>query len=417
MQKSLEAVAWNRYKLGEMAFEVRELYEPKGSEDIPYIGLEHVEQQTLHLSEIGTSSNTVSTKKLFKSGDILFGTLRPYFRKVVRPKFSGVCSTDITVVRAKEKTDQLFLFYFIAHQNFINHASNISSGTRMPRANWKVLEKSEWLFPPINNQHKIASILSAYDDLIENNNRRIKILEEMAQMIYREWFVNFRFPGHEKVKIVDSELGMIPEGWEVKKLEEITSAITKGTTPTTIGKTFQEKGINFLKVESIDENGHIITDKLAKIDAETHELLKRSQLQKNDIIFSIAGAIGRTTVVSTRILPANTNQALAIIRPSDSYLMHYLFLTIGSKYFIKFSLARVVQTAQANVSLGVLSSAPILLPSLPILKKFNELISPNKELCENLQIKNLNLRKTRDLFLPKLISGEIDVEGMDIIVQ
>jgi type I restriction enzyme S subunit len=298
---------WTEAPLGEKANDVRELYEPRKDDDLSYIGLEHIEQQTLQLNGIGSSSETVSTKKTFKRGDILFGSLRPYFRKVVRPKFDGVCSTDITVIRSKQDTDQAFLFYFIANQAFIDHASNISSGTRMPRANWKVLEKSKWLFPPFHIQHKIASILSAYDDLIENNNKRIKILEEIAQVIYREWFVNFRFPGHEKVKMVKSRLGMIPEGWEVKNLEEVTSVITKGTTPTTMGKSFQEEGINFLKVESIDENGHIITDKLAKIDYETHEMLKRSQLQENDIIFSIAGAIGRTTMIPSRILPANTN--------------------------------------------------------------------------------------------------------------
>jgi type I restriction enzyme S subunit len=414
MLQSNKKSEWAESPLGEKAYEVRELYEPRKDDDFKYIGLEHIEQQSLRLSGFGNSSDTVSTKKVFKRGDILFGTLRPYFRKVVMPKYDGVCSTDITVIRAKQNTEQVFLWYLIATHEFINYASNISSGTRMPRANWKVLEKSKWLFPSFPVQHKIASILSAYDDLIENNNRRIKILEEMAQAIYREWFVNFRFPGHEKVKMVKSKLGMIPEGWEIKKLSELTAVITKGITPTTLGKSFQEEGINFLKVESIDENGHVIVDKLAKIDEETHELLKRSQLQENDIIFSIAGAIGRTTVVPLRILPANTNQALAIIRPSDRFLANYLFLNISAKDFIKFSLARVVQTAQANVSLGVLSSAPILLPFHLILKKFDELIFPYRELGENLQVKNLNLRKTRDLLLPKLISGEVDVEKLDI---
>ena len=93
--------------------------------------------------------------------------------------------------------------------------------------------------PPLRVQGRIASILSTYDDLIENNTRRIRILEEMAQMIYREWFVNFRFPGHEKVRMVESELGPIPEGWAVQSLGSLTSVVTKGTTPTTLGRQFR----------------------------------------------------------------------------------------------------------------------------------------------------------------------------------
>ena len=95
---------------------------------------------------------------------------------------------------------------------------NVSKGTTQDNLSLDKLLSFQILTPPLDSQKKIASILSAYDDLIENNLKRIKILEEMAQMIYREWFVNFRFPGHEKVKMVKSELGMIPEGWEVKKL-------------------------------------------------------------------------------------------------------------------------------------------------------------------------------------------------------
>lgn len=208
--------SWEKLKLSAFAEEVRDLYEPTKEESLAYIGLEHIEQQTLRLLGTGLSSETQSTKKMFKKGDILFGSLRPYFKKVVRPKFSGVCSTDITVVRAKSTADQVFLHYFISSDEFIDYATNSSNGTRMPRANWKVLSQSEWEIPPLPTQRKIATILSAYDDLIENNTRRIKILEEMAQALYREWFVKFRFPGHEKVRMVESELGMVPEGFELE---------------------------------------------------------------------------------------------------------------------------------------------------------------------------------------------------------
>ena len=268
--------------------------------------------------------------------------------------------------------------------------------------------------PPLAIQRKISAVLSAYDDLIENNTRRIEILEEMAGAIYRQWFVEFRFPGHEGVEMVESELGLIPQRWEAKPLGDVTSVITKGTTPTTLGKQFTNEGINFIKVQSIDEQGDILDDKLTNIDDETHELLKRSQLQESDILFSIAGAIGRVAVVPKRFLPANTNQALAIIRPSDLSFTAYLYRILRSPEFLNYSLERVVQTAQANVSLSVLSSAPVIMPTKIMVDDFNKHLTPITTLVDALREKNANLCQTRDLLLPKLISGEIDVSELDI---
>ena len=284
-----------------------------------------------------------------------------------------------------------------------------NSGAAVPTLNRNDLDTLELKIHNLSTQRKIAAVLSVYDDLIENNTRRIEILEEMAQAIYREWFVEFRFPGHEQVPMVESELGLIPQGWEVKQLSDVTSVITKGTTPTTLGKQFASEGINFIKVQSIDEQGDILDSRLAKIDDKTHELLKRSQLQENDILFSIAGAIGRAATVPRRFLPANTNQALAIIRPLDLSFTPYLYRTLRSSEFLNYSLERVVQTAQANVSLSVLSSAPVIVPMKAILDDFNKNLTPITNFVDVLREKNTNLRQTRDLLLPKLISGEIDV--------
>lgn len=151
---TLENKKWQKIKLGDVAEEIREIYSPVPNEHLKYIGLEHIQQSTLKLGSIGDSSKTQSSKKMFKTGDILFGSLRPYFRKVVKPKFDGVCSTDITVIRSRKDCCQDFLFYFIANQNFIDYATNISYGTRMPRSPWDILSKSEWMFPKLNIQKK-----------------------------------------------------------------------------------------------------------------------------------------------------------------------------------------------------------------------------------------------------------------------
>ena len=130
--------------LSDIACEVRHLYQPNNAESLPYIGLEHIQPNLLHLSGIGNSSDTQSAKKKFRGGDLLFGTLRPYLRKVVWAKFDGVCSTDITVIRAKEPSDTGFLFYLIASPYFIDYATATSAGTNLPRAKWSVLSEIDW---------------------------------------------------------------------------------------------------------------------------------------------------------------------------------------------------------------------------------------------------------------------------------
>jgi type I restriction enzyme, S subunit len=131
----------------------------------------------------------------------------------------ALINAQMLIVRADGKVlDARFLFHLMRGNDFQSTLRNFSSGSAQPQIPIADLKAVEITYPPIELQRRIASILSAYDDLIENNTRRIKILEEMAQMIYREWFVNFRFPSHEKVKMVESELGPIPEGWAVANL-------------------------------------------------------------------------------------------------------------------------------------------------------------------------------------------------------
>jgi len=321
---------------------------------------------------------------------------------------------NLTWFRNFKNLDSRFLYYWLLSPQGKAELKKCTIGSSQSAYTIVLLKEMEIYLLDLPTQHKIAVILSAYDDLIENNLRRIKILAEMAQTLYVGWFVKFRFPGHQHARFTDSPLGPIPEGWEVKALGELAEVVTKGTTPTTLGKSFQEKGINFFKVESIDEEGGIVEGKLAKIDTETHKLLKRSQLKAGDILFSIAGAIGRTTILPLRVLPANTNQALAIIRVLDAVKRIYVFHCVRADNFQDFSLGRVVQTAQANVSLGILKSAPLVMPPERLLLRFTDIVTVILPEQENLREKNTTLRRTRDLLLPRLISGELDVSELDI---
>ncbi|MBK9932242.1 MAG: restriction endonuclease subunit S [Saprospiraceae bacterium] len=179
---------WKEYKLEEVTEPIKDTFIPDGRDNFAYIGLEHIEQESLRLNSIGISSEVTSNKFLFKSNDVLFGKLRPYFRKVVKPQFDGICSTDIWVFRAKKGFDQNYLHFFIANWDFVNLANSGEGGTRMPRADWTFLKATGWKIPPLPEQIQIASILSSLDDKIDLLHRQNKTLEQLAESLFRQWF-------------------------------------------------------------------------------------------------------------------------------------------------------------------------------------------------------------------------------------
>ena len=375
--------------LTDIAYEFRDLYEPRESESLPYVGLEHIQPYALHLSGLDDSANAQSTKKRFRREDILFGTLRPYFRKVVRAKFDGVCSTDIAVIRAKEPIDTGFLFYLIASQPFIDYATATASGTRMPRAKWSILNQMDWGIPPQKKRAKIASILSAYDDLIENNSRRINILEDMAAAIYRQWFVEFRFPGHETVPMVESELDLIPQGWEVVKTEQIVNRVPSG-------KKYNQKTVNQ-------------TGSVPVLDQGRSGIIG----YHNDVPGVIASEDDPIIVF------ANHTCYQRIIQFPFSAIQNVLpFLPHPEKYrsiyWLHWATKDLVDLNDYKGHWPEFMTKELLLPTSSTCQQFGEHIKPMVQLSHSLDKQNENLRQSRDLLLPKLISGEIDVSELNI---
>ena len=202
LQEKNKLTGWREVKLGEVA-ELSKVSWKIYDEPFPYIGLEHINENKLRLNSIGDSSSVASNKYRFKAGDILFGKLRPYFRKVVLAKFDGICSTDIWVVKPKGETDNVFLFYFFANTALVDISYSSSSGTRMPRADWTFLSETSWNLPPLPEQKAIAEVLSSLDDKIDLLHRQNKTLEDMAQTLFRQWFVEQADAGWERKKLGD----------------------------------------------------------------------------------------------------------------------------------------------------------------------------------------------------------------------
>jgi type I restriction enzyme S subunit len=176
------------------------------------------------IARIGDEDVERLSQHRLKKGDIVYGRRGDIGRRalITQREAGWLCGMGCLRISLGDSVlDPTFLYYYLGEAKVIGWIYNQAIGATMPNLNTSIIRSIPITYPSLPVQHKIAAILSAYDDLIENNTRRIEILEEMARSLYREWFVNFRFPGHEQVKMVDSELGLIPEGWEVKPIGEI----------------------------------------------------------------------------------------------------------------------------------------------------------------------------------------------------
>lgn len=306
--------------------------------------------------------------------------------------------------------DSNYLYAFLRSHLFQNQIESFVIGSAQPNFGPSHLKMMLIPVPPFQIQKKIASIISAYDSLIENNTRRIQILEEMAQTIYNEWFVKFMFPGHENVKMVESEFGMIPEGWEVKNLEDVYDTSSGGTPSRKISE-YYDGYINWVKTKELNDS--YIFDTEEKITQLGLDKSSAKLFPENTVIMAMYGAtIGQLGILS---YPSTTNQACcAILRKDDTYTHFYAYLyLLTNRNKIK-SLG--MGAAQQNISQQVIKKLQILTPTKDIISKFDLLVTPMFESLKVLSLKNINLQSTRDLLLPKIISGEIDVSELDIDV-
>ncbi len=299
-----------------------------------------------------------------------------------------------------------FLAHYLNSPYNLSYAKARSTGTTRERITRRDLATFPVPVPLLEVQRRIAAILSAYDDLIENNTRRIAILEEMARALYREWFVHFRFPGHEQGVTVDSSLGPIPEGWKFKRLGEVAdinaSSIKKGSEPSEI---------EYIDIASVSP-GRI--DKVERFAFEQAPGRARRCVKHGDIIWSTVRPSRRSFALILDPTPnLIVSTGFAVISPEHAPYT-YLFHAMTTDDFVGYLTNNATGSAYPAVNSEDFKKAVILVPCGQLLTAFHDVVAPLLDQRENLQRRNAVLRRTRDLLLPKLISGEIDVAHLDI---
>ena len=322
----------------------------------------------------------------------------------------GLINAQMLILRADgEVIDQKFLFYQICSDNFQTKLKNFASGSAQPQIPIIDLKEIEIVVPDFPTQRKIATVLSAYDDLIENNTRRIKILEEMAQAIYREWFVEFRFPGHEGVEMVESELGMIPQGWEVKRLSDLVET-QYGYTESA---TDDDVGPKFVRGKDINKNSYIDWNTVPFCPIEPEKYAKY-RLHAGDILVIRMADPGKVTIIEKQIDAVFASYLIRLKLNSKRLLPYYLFCTLLDERYQNYVYGVSTGTTRKSASAGVITGFDLVIPTDEVRDRFEIVIDSLRKALNNLLEKNTALRQTRDLLLPKLISGEIDVSEIDI---
>jgi len=443
----------NPFIFGECANEVRDKVQPEGANGAKYIGLEHIEQGTLHLNGFGSANDVSSTKSKFSKGDILFGKLRPYFRKVVRAPFDGVCSTDIWVVRSTNGIDQGFLYYWMASQEFVDFSMQGSEGTKMPRAKWNHVSRHKVPFFTDDEQKAIAHILGSLDDKIELNRRMNETLEAMAQALFKSWFVDFdpvidnalaagneipeelkgradirealgdaRKPLPEEIQNLfpaefehTEEMGWIPKGWRVDSLGNIAEILNGFAFKS---KDYASNGVFVLRTKNFSDAGYV--EYLSDDVYLPHSFLdshKNYQCEEFDFFLVMVGAsVGKVSTLFSNCLPALRNQNMWCFRQKGKF---------KSRFYINHTVQRIIELNSQIASGSArdffrkedFKRFDVVKPGDDVLKAFeNETLTKYQRLSLNHQM-NTSLAKLRDTLLPQLLSGEMRIPEAEKLVE
>lgn len=290
-----------------------------------------------------------------------------------------------------------YLFYWITSKEGVGVLNNVTIGSSQKALTISALKNIEVTLPPIETQRRIADILSAYDDLIENNRKQIKLLEEAAQRLYKEWFVDLRFPGHEHTRIVDG----VPEGWEKRCISDIAT-INESNIP----KNYQFNYIEYIDLSSV-QNG-IIKEKTRYPLVEAPGRAKRVA-KDGDIIWGMVRPNLKSFALVLHPRETDVYSTGLCVLSSKAVPFSYLYYSVTTESFIRYLVNCTNGAAYPAVKPIHFAEAELLFPSKMLLKKFNDIVEPMLRQREKLLTMTNGAMEARDRLLPKLLSGKVEV--------
>ena len=340
---------------------------------------------------------------VLRTGDIVLGRRgeigrRAWTSGTEKGWLCGTGSMRIAVNGSKQIRPR-YLFYFLGLDQTIGWLEGHAVGATMSNLSAGVVQQLPVRYPPLALQDAIVQVLDSFDTLIENNRRRIEILEEMARLLYREWFVHFRFPGHEDVDMADSDLGPIPEGWQIQSFAELADFVN--------GFAFKpdhwlDEGLPIIKIKEL-KNG--VTSDTPRYHGT--DISKKYFVDDGSVLFSWSADLKAYLWASG---PGLLNQHLFDVRPYEVSAL-FIFLSLNERMG-EFR-ARAQGTTMKHIKRSALGEVKIALPKNKLRDAFEGVARPMLDLQLNLSKQNRALREARDLLLPRLVSGELDVSELD----
>ena len=344
-------------------------------------------------------------------GDILFSNIGSVGDTAVVSEDREFSIKNVALFRPdRRKVEEGYLYYLVLSPEFRSNVMNVRSGSAQPFISLANLRSFEANYHEDTRvQRRIAGVLSAYDELIENNQRRIQILETMARALYREWFVEFRFPGHDKIPRVASPLGDIPQGWETKPLGEVAH-IFRGRSYRSVDLA-GEGGLPFLNLKCIDRDGGFRRSGLKRYTGEYRDT---HIAKKGDIVVAVTDMTQERRIVARAALVPTLKRefgvySMDLVRVEPRPPMPGEFLYV----FLRYSSFGDEVKQHAN-GVNVLHLAPkritefqLVVPPIDLIRQFTGVSAPTLGQMDTLESQIENLRRTRDLLLPRLLSGQV----------
>lgn len=389
---------------------------PEEAEDGPhFIGIKNItEDGRLDFSEpryVSESEFPRWTKRVLPApGDVVFtyeATLHRY--ALITEGFRGCLGRRVALVRPDPtKADSRFLlYYFLSAAWRAVVESNVISGATVDRIPLERFPTFPAALPPLAAQRRIAAVISNYDDLIDNNRRRIKLLEDSVRLLFDEWFVRLRFPGSAP-SIRD---GNLPHGWSRQPLGQLTTKIGSGATPRGGDTSYVEDGIALIRSQNIYDY-NFVEDGLAHITDDQAALLSGVSVEAEDVLLNITGAsVARCCMVPRRLIPARVNQHVMIIRADQRKVSPYYLLCAINSDERKRQLLSYAQTGSTREALtkDLMSNFEVIVPDEASMRAFAQFAGDAFRQRDVLAEQIVKLRTARDLLLPRLMSGDITV--------
>ncbi len=363
---------WRRLAFGELAENTRDSVMPTPADSAAYIGLEHMDPGSLHVRRWGSQADLIGQKLRMRKGDILFARRNAYLRRVAIAPHDGLFSAHGMILRAKSDIVlPEFLPFLMMGDNFMNRAEKISVGSLSPTINWTTLKDEEFDVPPLDQQRRIAVILLAVDEVVENW-RATKLYLEQVRTAKLKAMMLGTTNGNER-QLRDIGDFSPTRRWRIQRAEElVASPITKGATPSPYLNT-KKATVPFLKIYNLTFTGALdFTINPTYVEPEVHQTdLKRSRVRPGDVLMNLVGPpLGKTALVPADFPEANVNQAIAIYRIEDPMMREFFAMYLRSDLAQRWLEKRSKKTSgQRNLTLELAQQLPVPIPPAEVLSE------------------------------------------------